>query len=85
MPTHRELNQSRELLLPFARQHAELLRPLQSLPTPQLQRLVEACDHITETNCWWACFQVAPILKAEAGAILNQRSESKTAVEANRN
>lgn len=57
----------KKLLRPWAEQHAALLTSLdehcRSLDDDALQALADSTQRPSHTNCWWAIYNVAPIVR----------------------
>lgn len=42
------------------------LGALSGLSSEQLRAVAVECDRLSQTNCWWLEFRVAPLVKQEA-------------------
>lgn len=64
-------------LLPFAGMcsdmHEAIRARIDAMPDERLFGLVRASREVTTSNCWWATFQVAPIVREETEAALMDR------------
>lgn len=50
-------------LSPFAQIYAEIDRKIWEMDVSELKLVIKACDKPTNSNCWWATFQCAPLIK----------------------
>lgn len=69
MNTKKELQKRAETF--FAAVHAGLHK----MPAAELRKLKEACANLTTTNCWWATYELGPILTR---AIVEQQAFRKS-------
>ena len=53
----------KEELNPFAYLYAEMRNIIGELSTRKLNRLIKYKDKLDDTNCWWATYNVMPILE----------------------
>lgn len=57
-------------LEPFALAYCAFLRQLDEMltqvPEAKLDALIAECEQATESNCWWAIYEVAPLVKRVA-------------------
>jgi len=59
----RKIRRAKEKLYPFARVWAKLVINIENISTRQLRAYLMYCDRLTRTNCWWATYQVAQIIR----------------------
>lgn len=72
------LNQrQREDLAPFADMLHRMDLMVRALPDDELQNLLDACGAVTNSNCWWATFRAASIVREFALAAHAQRARSE--------
>lgn len=43
----------------------------------ELEALIDDADHMTKTNCGWATYEVAPIVRDAAEIVLQQRKRKE--------
>jgi hypothetical protein len=70
-----QVNTKKELQKRADAFHSAVYGGLHAMPAADLRQLEKACDKLTTTNCWWATYQVGPLLKA---AIREQREFRKS-------
>lgn len=67
----------KQTLMPFADKYAELLSDIElecrSLDDETLATLEQQASMPTQTNCWWATYHVAHLVKHEAEAEIYRR------------
>lgn len=75
-------NTWKKRLDPFAEKVYEITRMLHAMSTDDLKKLLKACDEPTQTNCGWAHFAIAPLVKSEAAATLMTRTKAEAKAKA---
>ena len=66
----------RDTLEPFGWALHVMLDPLRHYPTEDLEMLILAGGALTETNCWFRSYEIAPLLVNEARAELLRRKKA---------
>lgn len=61
--TERALKRYRERLNPFATSYALMEKELVNKSTKTLKYLLKGGEYLTDSNCWWATYNVFPIIK----------------------
>lgn len=68
------------LLKPYADRYAEVENKIDDeinkLSIKQLKELIAACNEPTQCNCWWATYNVAPIVKMYAQYHLRNKEKA---------
>lgn len=79
MTMKRELH---DVLAPYATTYAGLMEMVKQEEDDRLQLLKEACATASQTNCWFATYGVAQVIKSEIETELSIRSQvSKSLME----
>lgn len=74
--SNRKLNRLKKLTHPLATLFSEIERVVRELPSKDLRFIVKNGSLFTETNCWWASFNVTPIASEMAEDELKLRARA---------
>lgn len=55
-----------------------MVEAIEESPSLTLRAFLEATNHATETNCWWALYGVAPIVRSLSVIELEKRKARRT-------
>lgn len=61
---------------PFAKLYSEMHRIVELMEGPELRQLIKHLDLPTRSNCWWAIYDVAPIIKKIAIGTARSRARN---------
>lgn len=70
------LKDLREYSEPYYRLYSTVRRSLERKTDEELKRLSSSEEHVSETNCAWVSYAVAPLVAHEARVILYARERS---------
>lgn len=76
-PTEQTLKRWKVAMNPFATTYALIVKEIESKSTRRLKYLLKYGEDMTETNCWWAIYQVWPIVKPIIEIELRRREYAK--------
>lgn len=70
-------------LEPFAKIYSEMHQNIRNVldtkTNEELEKLIEYTSEPNQTNCWWATYEVAPIVRLESKFILCSRPDEDKA------
>lgn len=61
----------RELIRSAAEALVKFTGAVNSMEPDELRAFMAECDKLTQTNCWWLEYRIAPLLKQEAKEALS--------------
>lgn len=55
----------KKLLQPFAELHSKAYVRINKLSLAEMNALLDACEQVTQTNCWWATYRAAKTIRGD--------------------
>lgn len=70
-------DEQRELLQPFAERLNQMEQEVSEWPIEEQQKLLDACNAVTNKNCWYATADAARVLTPRLAFNINQSKAEK--------